>query len=152
MLTQLAIIQLFSCVIINVLIWHLCWIFVLCRCFWELAFVVLEIVVYPLWCCLHLFIDIYQPVLVPGWCCFCDIHMIALLCQLVDSCRLPVFQRVKILMFNCVPLSAVLNGVFLCDHWCPRCHHPWWCNCLWHPLCWYCDCHPRRCSRWHFPR
>ena len=62
-----------------------------------------------------------------------------------------VFQLVFIVVFNCVPLYAVLKGVFVCDHWCRSCHHPWWCNFRWHPPWWYFDWHPRRCNGCHFP-
>ena len=96
--------------------------------------------------------DCIGHLLVPGRCCCFTLHLIYLLWQLGDSFKVPVFQRLLIVMFNCVPLSYVLNGIFLCDHWGPICHHPWWCNCFWHPRWWYCDFHPHSCNYWHFPR
>ena len=65
-LTQLAIIQLFSCAIINDHIGHLCEIVVLCHCYWVSDFIFLGTFVYQLWCGLHLFMDINYPVLVYG--------------------------------------------------------------------------------------
>ena len=111
MITKLAIIQLFSGVIINDCISHMCWNVVLCNCLWEFACTVLEPVVYHLWFCPHLLMDIHWPLLVPSlyWCC--ALNLIDLLCQLGDSCRVTVFQRVLIVMFNCVTMYYVLNGV-----------------------------------------
>ena len=121
-LTQLAIIQLISYAIINDRIGHLCEIFVLCHCSWVSVLIVLGKFFYNLWCGLHVFTDINYPVLVYGRCCLCAINLIDLLGKLCDSCWVFVFQLVFIFIFKCVALSAVLNGVLLCDHWGPRCH------------------------------
>ena len=121
-LTQLAIIQLISYAIINDRIGHLCEIFVLCHCSWVSVFIVLGKFFCNLWCGLHVFMDINYPVLVYGRCCLCAINLIDLLGKLCDSCWVSVFQLVFIFIFKCVALSAVLNGVLLCDHWVPRCH------------------------------
>ena len=59
MLNHLEIIQLFSYVIINDRIGHICEIVVLCHFSWVSYFIFIETVVYHLWCGLHLYMDIH---------------------------------------------------------------------------------------------
>ena len=152
MINQLAIIQLFSHVIINDLVGHFGEIVMLCHCYWVSDNIVLETFVYQLRCGIHLFMHIHQSVFVSGCCCFCAIDLIDLLRKLCYSGWVSVFQFLLFIIFHCVSLSGVLNGVLPQDHWYPRCHHPRWCYCRRHPWWWYCDWHPRRCNRWHFPK
>ena len=112
MLTQLAIIQIFSCVVINYGIVHICEIVVLCK-FWVLDYISLDTVVYHMWCGLHLFMYIHLLVLVSGHCCFCSPNLMDILVKLCDSCWVSVFKLLFIFIFNCVPLSNVLNGFLL---------------------------------------
>ena len=116
MINQLAIIQLFSHVIINDLVGHFGEIVMLCHCYWVSDNIVLETFVYQLRCGIHLFMHIHYPVLVSGRCCCCAIYLIDILGSFSFSGWVSVFQLLLFVIFNCVPLSDVLNEVLLWYH------------------------------------
>ena len=113
MLTQLKIIQICYCVIMNDCIGDIYEIVVLCHCSCVADLIFLETVFYHLCCGLQFVMDINYSVLVSGCCCCCAINLIDNLEKFCNSCWVSVFQVLLIFIFNCVPLYVVFSGVLL---------------------------------------
>ena len=113
----------------------------MCHCSVDSACIVLVTVFYHLWCGLH-FLNVYSSASV-------GVLSLLLLRAQPDISAVTVVLFLKFICgsigvdcyFNFFPFSAVLNEVFLYDHWCPMFHQPRWFNFRWNPRCCYFDWH-----------